>query len=228
MADFKTHITAACAVSGLAATCLLAGGAARPEQVLLYFVLGSVGGVLPDIDADNSVPLKLTFDILSFVVAFVVMFSQPWGDSVIELALIWVAVFLAVKYLVFSFFIRMTVHRGVIHSIPAGVTFGLTVVILLDQVRGISAGYAWMGGFFLFMGYLVHLFLDELYSIDFSGMRMRGSFGTALKFISFRDMTATLVLYAAMILLFFTAPSPGRFLRLILDKSTYAGIRFLP
>jgi hypothetical protein len=228
VADFKTHITAACAVSGLAATCLLAGGAARPEQVLLYFVLGSVGGVLPDIDADNSVPLKLTFDILSFVVAFVVMFSQPWGDSVIELALIWVAVFLAVKYLVFSFFIRMTVHRGVIHSIPAGVTFGLTVVILLDQVRGISAGYAWMGGFFLFMGYLVHLFLDELYSIDFSGMRMRGSFGTALKFISFRDMTATLVLYAAMILLFFTAPSPGRFLRLILDKSTYAGIRFLP
>lgn len=228
MADFKTHITAACAVSGLAATCLLAGGAARPGQVLLYFVLGSVGGVLPDIDADNSVPLKLTFDILSFVVAFVVMFSQPWGDSVIELALIWVAVFLAVKYLVFSFFIRMTVHRGVIHSIPAGVTFGLTVVILLDQVRGISAGYAWMGGFFLFMGYLVHLFLDELYSIDFSGMRMRGSFGTALKFISFRDMTATLVLYAAMILLFFTAPSPGRFLRLILDKSTYAGIRFLP
>lgn len=228
MADFRIHITAACAVSGLAATCLLAAGAARPDQVLLYFVLGSVGGVLPDIDADNSVPLKLTFDILSFVIAFVVMFSQPWGDSVIELALIWGAAFLAVKYLVFSFFIRMTVHRGVIHSIPAGVTFGLTAVILLDQVRGISAGYAWMGGFFLFLGYLVHLFLDELYSVDFSGMRLSGSFGTALKLLSFKDMIATLILYAAMILLFFLAPPPGGFLRVLLDKSTYAGIRFLP
>jgi len=228
MADFKTHITVACAASGLAATCLLAAGVARPDQVLLYFILGSAGGVLPDIDADNSIPLKLTFDILSFVIAFVVMFGQPWGRSVIELVLIWLAVFLAVKFLVFSFFIRMTVHRGIIHSIPAGITFGLMAVILLDQVRGISAGYAWMGGFFLFMGFFIHLFLDEFYSVNFSDMSLKGSFGTGLKLLSFRDMKSTLLLYAAMIALFFLAPPPGGFLKIFLNKSTYTGIRFLP
>ena len=228
MADFKTHITAACAVSGLAATCLLAAGVARPDQVLLYFMLGSIGGVLPDIDADNSIPLKLTFDILSFVIAFIVMFGQRWGHSVVELVLIWLAVFLAVKFLIFSFFIRMTVHRGIIHSIPAGVTFGLMAVILLDQVRGISAGYAWMGGFFLFLGFFIHLLLDELHSVNFSDMSLRGSFGTALKLVSFRDIKSTLVLYAAMILLYFLAPPPVGFLRIFLSKSTYTGIRFLP
>lgn len=228
MADFKTHITVAFAASGLAATCLLAGGVARPDQVLFYFVLGSVGGVLPDIDADNSIPLKLTFDILSLVIAFGVMFSQRWGHSVIELSLIWLAVFLAVKYLVFSFFIRMTVHRGIIHSIPAGVTFGLMTVILLDQVRGVSSGYAWMGGFFLFLGYVIHLFLDELHSVNFSDMSLRGSFGTALKLVSFRDMKSTVAMYLVMIVLFFLAPPPGGFLRILLSKSTYAGIRFLP
>ncbi len=228
VADFKTHITVACGASGLAATCLLAAGAARPEQVLLYFALGSIGGILPDIDADNSIPLKLTFDILSFVVAFVVMFGQPWGHSVIELVLIWLAVFLAVKFLIFSFFIRLTVHRGIIHSIPAGVCFGLAAATWLDQVRGISAGYAWMGGFFLFLGFFIHLFLDELHAINFSDMRLRGSFGSALKLVSFKDMRSTLLVYAAMILLFFMAPPPGGFLRILLSKSTYAGIRFLP
>lgn len=228
MADFKTHITAACAASGIAATCLLAAGAARPDQVLLYFILGSIGGVLPDIDADNSTALKVTFDVLSFVIAFVVMFGQRWGHSVLELVLIWLAVFLAVKYLIFSFFIRMTVHRGIIHSIPAGITFGLMAVILLDQVRGVSAGYAWMGGFFLFLGFFIHLLLDELYSVNVFRMGLKGSFGTALKLLSFKDMKSTLVLYAAMIALFFLAPPPGGFLRILLSRSTYTGIRLLP
>ena len=228
MADFKTHITAACAGSGLAATCLLAAGAARPDQVLLYFLLGSIGGVLPDIDADNSTALKITFDILSVVIAFVVMFGQRWGSSVLELVLIWVAVFLAVKYLVFSFFIRMTVHRGIIHSIPAGITFGLMAVVLLNQFRGISPGTAWMGGFFLFLGFFIHLLLDELYSVRIFRLGVKGSFGTALKLLSFKDMKSTLVLYVAMIALFFLAPPPGGFLRVLLNKSTYAGIRLLP
>lgn len=228
MADFKTHITAACAASGVAATCLLAGGAATPDQVLLYFVLGSAGGVLPDIDADNSTALKITFDVLSVVIAFVVMFGQRWGTSVLELVLIWLAVFLAVKYLIFSFFIRMTVHRGIIHSIPAGVTFGLMAVVLLEPFRSISPGTAWMGGFFLFLGFLIHLLLDELCSVRVSGLGLKGSFGTALKLLSFKDMKSTLVLYAAMVALFFLAPPPGGFLRILLSKSTYAGIRLLP
>ncbi len=196
--------------------------------MLLYFVLGSVGGVLPDIDADNSIPLRWTFEILSFVIAFVVMFGQHWGNSVVELVLIWLVVFLAVKFLIFSFFIRMTVHRGIIHSIPAGVTFGLMVVILLDRVRGISAGDAWMGGFFLFLGFFIHLLLDEIHSVNFSDMSLRGSFGTALKLLSFRDLKSTMLIYAAMITLFFLAPSPGGFVRVLLSKSTYTSIRFLP
>ena len=61
-----------------------------------------------------------------------------------------------------------------------------------------------------------------------SGLGLKGSFGTALKLLSFKDMKSTLVLYAAMVALFFLAPPPGGFLRILLSKSTYAGIRLLP
>ena len=53
MADFKTHLTVASIASSIAATMLFAATVATPQEVLLYFVLGVVGGLLPDIDSDS-------------------------------------------------------------------------------------------------------------------------------------------------------------------------------
>ena len=84
MADFKTHLTVGCSAVGVASACLLAADAAKPEQIILYFALGSAGASLPDIDSDSSTPLKITFHVLSLVIAFLATFSQRIGDTAAE------------------------------------------------------------------------------------------------------------------------------------------------
>jgi len=59
MANFKTHVSVAAALSGVLATGFLAAGVAAPKDVWLYFAMGTVGGVLPDIDADHSIPGRM-------------------------------------------------------------------------------------------------------------------------------------------------------------------------
>lgn len=228
MADFKTHLTVACAASGLAAASLLAADLAGHEEVLLYFTLGSAGGALPDIDSDTSKPLRIAFDLMALVFAFLAAFSQRGGESVVELLIVWGLVYVLVRYVVFLLFTRLTVHRGIFHSIPAGVFFWFITSIFLDRFAGLSALVSWTGGFFVFFGYLVHLTLDEIYSVDLFKMDLKASFGSALNLGSLKYFTTTVLVYAATIGLFFLMPDPGPFFDTVLDPETYGRIRFFP
>ncbi len=75
---------------------------------------------------------------------------------------------------------RYTVHRGMFHSLPAAVIFGEIAFLLASgddvRLRAYKAGA-------VVLGYLSHLLLDELYSIQWSHgrLRLKNSFGTALK-----------------------------------------------
>lgn len=228
MADFKTHLTVGCSAVGIASACLLAGDAAKPEEIILYFALGSAGAALPDIDSDSSTPLKITFHVLSLVIAFLVTFSQRLGDTAAEFLIIWAAAYVTVRYLIFELFTRLTIHRGVFHSIPAGALFWFIATIALYRVARVSTLTAWMGGFFVFIGYIVHLLLDEVYSFDFKNMKAKNSFGTGLKIISLYDIKATLLLYVATIFFFWLAPSADPFVRFITNSDFYEAIRFFP
>lgn len=228
MADFKTHIFVASPLSGLAATSLLVARMATPREVVLYFLLGSIGGILPDIDSDTSIPVRLTFNFLAPVIAFLIMFAQGSAYSVIELLLIWLTSFLIVKYCVFSFFTHLTVHRGVIHSIPGGVLFWFLTNILFYRVFGFSSFNAWMAGFFVFFGYIIHLVLDELNSLNLLGSQVKNSLGTALSLVKFNDLKTTILLYLAVIALFYLNPDPEPFFDKILNKNVYLHIRFFP
>lgn len=218
IAEFKTHLSVACMVSGLAATSLLVAGIANSKEVVLYFTLGSIGGVLPDVDSDNSVPVKLTFNVLALVVGFLVIFSQRPGCSVAELFLIWLASFILVKYIAFHFFARLTVHRGIIHSIPAAVLGGLLTTIVLNRLYDCSEFTAWMAGFFLFFGFIVHLVLDELYSVNLFGAQVKSSLGTAFKLGNFKDLKTTVLIYVAILVLFWFTPDPTPFFKIVLNK----------
>jgi len=228
VADFRTHLSVASRVSGLAATGLLVTGLAQVHEVLLYFIMGVMGGILPDIDADNSVAIRLVFNFLAPVIAFFLVFGQRIGTSLAELLLIWAAVFFMVKYPVFYLFTRLTVHRGIIHSVPAGILFWLLDAILLHRVFHVSNFTAWMAGFFVFLGFIIHLVLDELGSLDLSGRRVKKSFGTALKLRNPKDPKATSVLYITIIGLFFLAPDPEPFLATILSSEHYLNIHLFP
>jgi hypothetical protein len=228
LADFKTHLSAGCVASGIAATGLRLTGTAQPPEVFLYFVMGIIGGILPDIDADNSLTIKLIFGFLAPVIAFPVSFSQSAGCSVAELFIIWVAAFLTIRYFILYLFTHLTVHRGVIHSVPAAVLSWFLTTILLHRVFHFSDITAWTGGFFLFLGFLIHLILDELNSFDFPRLRLKRSLGTALKLADAKDLQATALVYLLILALFFMTPSSESFFENLLNKDNYLKISLLP
>jgi len=207
MANFAGHLYGAAAVSSVGALGVYSLGWTQPEQTQLLFLLGVAGGLLPDIDSDNSTPVRAFFTVLGVVSAFLVSFSLVGWFPVLQLALIWGATFVLVRYGVFEVFARFTVHRGVWHS-WLGVAFaGLASTNAGFHLARLSAWDAWLVGGFVALGYVTHLLLDELASVDLLGNRVRRSFGTALKPFSVAHPWASLGMLAVVIALSIPAPT---------------------
>ncbi len=207
MALFKTHSITGCLASGVLVTILLAAGLCSPATTVLYLFLGSVGSIFPDIDSGNSVALKLTFTLGSVFFAFLLLFCNASRWSVVELLVVWAATFLILRYIVLGFFIHATVHRGILHSIPAAVMFLFGTILVLHKGFRLPTGQSWLGGLFFFGGYLFHLLLDELTSLNLFGLGNKKSLGTACKLYDKKNWRATLSVYAALIVLVFFLPS---------------------
>ncbi len=199
---------------------------ASEEQFIRYFVLGTLGSVLPDMDADNSAVVRITYSLASVILAFGVMFlSFGLFFSIIELVLIWLATYLFFRWFIFTLFTRLTTHRGIFHSIPAVLFFAFFAAIISHQVFNFPPFQAWMNGVFVGLGYFLHLVLDELYSINVFGIKTRRSLGTALKFYSKSSPTATLCMYLATVVLFLATPNMTTFAEHALDREIYQQIR---
>jgi hypothetical protein len=224
MADFKTHMIGAAAVSGIAATGLLLIGIAGNGAVAAYFVLGVVGGLLPDLDSDTSIPVRVAFTVLAIWTCFLLVFHLGHRYSLIELVALWAACYLAVRYGVFTLFAQITAHRGLFHSLPAAAAAALVTVLIAHRIFGQSAVEAWLCGAFVALGFLVHLLLDEIYSVDLMGAQLKRSFGTALNLGSASNPYGTAALYGVVAGLFYLSPPPGDFLAVMLSRDTYLGI----
>lgn len=230
MADFKTHTVGAALVSGVAATALFMTGEMSNLAVVGYFLLGVVGGLLPDIDADTSVPLRIAFHVLAVIGGFLTVFTFGQRLSLVELVILWLACFLTIRYGVFSLFTRITVHRGLIHSLPAGMGFALLAILIAYHGVGTSALQAWFCGLFVFLGFIVHLLLDEFYSVNLLGMQLKRSFGTAFNLGTLSNPYGTLAMYVMLIGLFYISPSPDSFLAFMTDADIHNRLmdRLLP
>ena len=231
MADFNTHLIGAAAVSGLTATVLVMTGQFPHQAVIGYFVLGVIGGLLPDLDSPTSIPIRIVLATLAVVAGFLVVFTFGTRYSLVELVILWLGCFLFIRYGLLDLFDRLTVHRGLIHSVPAGLSFGLITILVAFHVFTASATHAWLCGAFVTLGFIVHLLLDEFYSVDLSGKKLlKSSFGTALSLGSLNQPVGTAALYLMVVALFFLCPSPRPFTELMLDRDTYRGVtqRLLP
>lgn len=82
----------------------------------------------------------------------------------------------------------------------------------------------------MLVGYLTHLILDEVSSVDMIGRRVKASFGTALKLWDRRYPMGTAGMAAALALAVWLAPSPQTFLSGISSRDMWAGLneRLLP
>ncbi len=228
MADFKTHLTVTSIFSSIATTILLASALATAQEVLLYFIMGVIGGLLPDIDSDNSLPVRLLFTFMATVIAFLVMFKQTGDNSAMELFLVWLGSFILIKSFVFSLFTRITIHRGMIHSVPASVLFALITVIILHRLFRFDAFTVWMAGLFVFSGNILHLLLDEFCSLNLTGAGALKSAGTAFKFGKASDLRSTAFLYVAVIMLCFLTPDHREFIMTLTHPGAFDRLEIFP
>ena len=225
MADFNTHLMGAAAVSGLAATVLVMAGAAPHQAVIGYFVLGVVGGLLPDIDLPTSIPVRIAFAMLAVIAGFLVVFTFGRRYSLAELVVLWLGCFVLIRYGLFNLLDRFTAHRGLIHTVPMAGIAGLTTTAVAFHLFAASATHAWLCGAFVTLGFIIHLLLDEFYSVDLFGRRLlKNSFGTAFSFGSLSQPLGTALLYLTVVGLFWLCPSPKPFTELVLDRETYRGM----
>jgi hypothetical protein len=208
MANFNTHLSIATGASmGAALIAVNVHLIASGDMPWLIF-LGALGGLLPDIDASNSRPVKLLFNVLALMglAGALQVFKNNYEPY--PLLLIVAGTYLFIWYVVFALFNRLNVHRGVFHSLLAAVYFALLMTCISYHFLRWSVLHAWLNGLFIALGFIVHLLLDELYSVDLYGARMKNSFGTALKLFSHSNLNASALLAILTILLYWMAPSP--------------------
>ena len=219
MAGFHTHIAVSTAV-GIGygvwggtqydltpTTCAFAAG------------LCSIAGIMPDLYSDSGVPARETLGFVAAIVPMLVFNKlQAYGMTVEQMFLAGVPIYLLVRFGLGSIFKSVSVHRGMFHSIPAAIIAGLIGYLICDTGVHLVRNYK---AFAVVLGYLTHLFLDELWSIDLhSGApRLKKSFGTALKFFG-DNPGPTVMTYSLLALLTLFAandyslpPKPSTFAR---------------
>ncbi|WP_227430284.1 metal-dependent hydrolase [Psychrobacter sp. I-STPA6b] len=206
MANFKTHLNGAFAVSGVLSLISYKAGLLDNHEFLICVAIGTVGGLLPDIDSDNSTPIKLGFDAASLMVAFILVIHWRSSLSLLSLFALWLSAYGIMRYGVFSLFTKLTVHRGIIHSVPYMAILSLGLVCINFYLLGTPTITSWFYGLFLFIGAMVHLGLDEAYSVDLLNRRLKRSSGTAMKFYQHKQQPYYMVLYALLATLLFIAP----------------------
>ena len=210
MANFNTHFTIASGASAVVSGTLLSMEVVRPEEAVIAFFLGTLGGLLPDVDSAHSTSIKVGFNVLSVLMTIMVIFIKTSVYSLLEMFIIAGLVFVGIRYALLDVFRKISKHRGMFHSIPVGLIWGIVISILMHFSFGLNSLISWVYGFMVTVGYFVHLILDETYSVDLGNRRMKKSFGTAFKLGKFKktsDKIHTVIIYISIPLLLSIAPN---------------------
>lgn len=200
MPEFKAHLAAGVLSGGSVA----AWGVVSHDLNLIHAgavaVLGTTGGLLPDLDSDSGKPLALLFQLISvlFPVLFYPYMRRNGGQDVPFLLCYYTVFYLFINYGVMPLAKKLTRHRGMMHSLPFAIVSGEAAFLLLLPSGMKTAIY---GGLAVLAGCLTHLILDELSSMSIAfGFipAVKRSTGSALK-LKGMHLMSTLFIYALMI-----------------------------
>jgi membrane-bound metal-dependent hydrolase YbcI (DUF457 family) len=208
MANYKAHFSAGILLGIFGAVLSLIFWQENQYSLafLVVFFL-SFGAILPDIDSDESVPFRVVFWFLAvFVGTFIFVFSEEL--EIFELSkklLASLGAVLFFRFVVGRIFMRFTHHRGMFHSLPTALIFGLICFYFLE-IFSENVEKNLILSFSLFVGYVSHLLLDEIYAgVNFSGIfiQPKKSLGSALKLFS-HSQKANIIAYGILIFLLFS------------------------
>lgn len=206
MANFNTHISVAFVASGIAGLVIYKAGMLTAPEFLMCVVAGTIGGLLPDIDLDHSVPATIGFNIVSLLTAFLIVIWLSAQLSLVGLAITWLATYLIMRFGVFNLYSKFTVHRGLVHSIPYLGIIAMSLVYASFYGFKYGVVISWFLGIFLMFGSIIHLLLDEMFSVNVFGLSVKRSFGTAFKVFDPKQVWWYVGLYAVLAIMVFFAP----------------------
>lgn len=208
MANFPTHIAIGTVVSGALATVTVAADLVAPENIVAVTLAGVLGSVLPDIDLKDSRPARAMFSGLAVFFSFAVLFTLERKYSIAEMLILWIGTLLFVRYVAKEIFARFSYHRGVWHSILALIFCSFITAWVYGKILARDEGVAWLAAGFMGIGFLTHLILDEIYSVDVMDTRIKASFGTALKLFDYKHLGhSSAMAVATLLVLYFTPPT---------------------
>jgi membrane-bound metal-dependent hydrolase YbcI (DUF457 family) len=230
MANFPTHIAIGTVVSGALATVTVAADMVAPENIIAVTLAGVLGSVLPDIDLKDSRPARAMFAGLAIFFSFAVLFSLDRQYSIAEMLVLWLGTLLAVRYIGKEVFFRFSYHRGVWHSLLALLFCAFVTAWIFYKLLARDEAVAWLAAGFMGVGFLTHLILDELYSVDVMDTRIKASFGTALKLFDYKHLGHSTAMAAATALVFYFTPPTRIFVENITSPSLWTQLhnRLLP
>ena len=224
VANFNTHLTYAVAGSGLLGTLCLKSDYVSAPDALIMTLAGTLGGILPDIDLKYSYPSKLLFSLLALLGSLLWMFSSNYPISILELWVLGLGLYLFVRYPVWFTFHKLAIHRGSIHSVAAALLAAFVTSIICDRFLQKPAFICWLVALAMFCGYILHLLLDELYSVDFMNVRVKRSFGTALKLIDTRYIAGSCLILVLCLSSWFYTPNATEFVATLRDHNARTSV----
>jgi len=198
MANFQTHISASTLLGVAYGTIAYTQFGIPGGHCCVAAGLCSVAGMLPDLDHKLGVPLR---EMLCFVSVLVPMLMlrrfEEMGLNPEQMVFVSGVLYVLIRFVGGELFRKFTVHRGMWHSIPAAVLAGMvTYLVCLSPENEIRLMKSWA----VVLGFMLHLLLDELYSVDLMGRRIKKSSGTAMKFVGKRS-GPNLLVYANIIII---------------------------
>lgn len=184
MAGTREHVTVSTLLGVAYGAGAVWGLGVAPAQGALAGVLTALGGLLPDLDLKSSIPVRELFSFTAAMAPLLLLKRlTQWAGSAEAVFLAATAVYLVVRYGGAWVLDKLTVHRGMFHSMPAAIIVGELVFLAYHHpnvwVRALPAAG-------IFLGFCSHLVLDELYSVRVRGVgvRLSKSAGSALKWRS--------------------------------------------
>jgi LexA-binding, inner membrane-associated putative hydrolase len=160
-------------------------------------LLATLSGLLPDLDHPVGVELKGFTGILGVLTALAVWDHVRADDPNWPFEMDLIAVvssFVLVRHGLRHVLARLMVHRGISHSVPTCAVWAALAYLYypspVHMVRLLMAAA-------VVVGFMSHLLLDEMCSVDLKGERLNKAFGTAMKFWA-PSPRATLAIYSIL------------------------------
>jgi membrane-bound metal-dependent hydrolase YbcI (DUF457 family) len=184
MASYKGHLAFSASLG------FVYGGLARsqldfdPATAILGAGLTTVGGLMPDLDSDSGVPVRELFSLAAVLVPLLLwrrLIDAHLSDE--EMLVFLGGTYATIRFGLSKLFKHLSVHRGMYHSVPAMLIAGLIVYLSYHSPSPRNRLFLAAG---VMIGFLSHLVLDELCSVDFQGLtvKLNKYAGSAVKFIS--------------------------------------------